>query len=66
PRAEQVALFKALTHNPEATQQFFGALTGVTNAAEFFTPSNLFKIIGVRGMAKVVLDRAFHPAQRAS
>jgi 2-polyprenyl-6-methoxyphenol hydroxylase-like FAD-dependent oxidoreductase len=66
PRPEQIALFRALSHNPVAAKQFFGAIIGITDPAEFFTPANLFKIIGVRGMAKIMLDRAFHPAQRAS
>jgi hypothetical protein len=34
-----------------------GVLTGVVPIREYFTPGNLLKIIGVRGMSKVLLNK---------
>lgn len=45
-----------------------GVLTGVVPIREYFAPGNLFKIIGVRGMSKVLLNkfRVPHPRSAAS
>jgi len=64
---EHTQLYKALQHNPVATSQFFGVLTGVVQPTDFFNPQNLFKIIGMGGMAKIMLNKIFQtPGQRAS
>ncbi len=54
---EQLELLKALRHDPVAASQFFGVLTGVVKPTEFFTPRNIFRLLGVRGMAKVVASK---------
>jgi hypothetical protein len=61
---EQIALLKALEHNPAAATQFFGVLTGVVQPTEFFTPQNIFRIIGTRGMAKMLASKLLRAPQR--
>ena len=64
PAVEQIELFKALEHNPTATSQFLGMMTGVVKPTDFFNPQNLFQVIGMRGMAKIMLSKVLHPPQR--
>jgi 2-polyprenyl-6-methoxyphenol hydroxylase-like FAD-dependent oxidoreductase len=52
-RVEQVELLRALQRNMAAASQFFGVLTMAVQPADFFSPQNLFRLIGARGMAKV-------------
>ena len=61
---EQIELLQALTHNPVAASQFFGVLTGAVQPTEFFRPQNLFHIIGMRGLTKIVLNKLLHPPQK--
>ncbi len=58
PAVEQDVLFAAMAKKPEAVNQFFGALTGSVPLPEFFAPRNLFKIIGITGMGRVLLGKA--------
>jgi 2-polyprenyl-6-methoxyphenol hydroxylase-like FAD-dependent oxidoreductase len=57
PKIEEQALFAALRHNQAATNQFLGMLTGTVPVPEFFAPKNLFKIVGVSGMAKIMAHK---------
>jgi hypothetical protein len=43
-----------------------GVLTGVVPMLGYFTPGNLLKIIGVRGMSKVLLNKFRVPHPRAA
>jgi 2-polyprenyl-6-methoxyphenol hydroxylase-like FAD-dependent oxidoreductase len=61
PSIEQQVLFAALQHNQAAASQFFGAFTGAVPMPEFFSPRNLFKIIGARGMLKIMAYNALKP-----
>jgi flavin-dependent dehydrogenase len=61
---EQLELLRALTHHSVAASQFFGVLTGVVQPTEFFRPQNLFHIIGMRGMTKIVVNKAVHALQK--
>jgi flavin-dependent dehydrogenase len=56
-RAEQIELLRALQRNPAASSQFFGVLTMAVRPANFFSPQNLFRLIGARGMAKIVWSK---------
>ena len=56
-RVEQVELLRALQRNPSAASQFFGVLTMAVQPADFFSPQNLFRLIGARGMAKIVWSK---------
>ncbi len=55
--SEQITLLKGLAGNPGSTQQFFGILTGLVNPNDLFNPQNMIRILGVRGIAKLVLSR---------
>jgi flavin-dependent dehydrogenase len=61
-RVEQVELLRALQRNPAAASQFFGVLTMAVQPADFFSPQNLFRLIGARGMARVVWSKVARPA----
>jgi 2-polyprenyl-6-methoxyphenol hydroxylase-like FAD-dependent oxidoreductase len=57
PRTEQRLVFQALERDPGQTQRFLGVLTGAVAPDEFFSPSNLRRLIGLRGFAKIVASR---------
>ena len=57
PELEQQLLFKALQRDPHQTQRFLGVLTGAVPVGEFFSPSNLRSLIGLRGFAKIAASR---------
>jgi 2-polyprenyl-6-methoxyphenol hydroxylase-like FAD-dependent oxidoreductase len=57
PRIEQNLLFEALERDARQTQRFLGVLTGAMPIAEFFSPSNLRRVIGLRGFAKIAAGR---------
>jgi flavin-dependent dehydrogenase len=61
-RVEQVELLRALQRNPAAASQFFGVLTMAVQPADFFSSQNLFRLIGARGMAKIVWSKVARPA----
>ena len=65
PALEQHLLFEALQHDQAATDQFFGMFTGVVPIPEFFSTRNLFKIIGPRGMLKIMAHNARRPRHKA-
>jgi flavin-dependent dehydrogenase len=54
---EQLELLRVLQHDWEARRQFFGMLTYVVKPTEFFAPQNIFRILGVRGMAKILAGK---------
>jgi 2-polyprenyl-6-methoxyphenol hydroxylase-like FAD-dependent oxidoreductase len=62
-RVEQVELLRALQRNPAAASQFFGVLTMAVKPSDFFSPQNLFRLIGVRGVARIVWSKAARPAR---
>jgi 2-polyprenyl-6-methoxyphenol hydroxylase-like FAD-dependent oxidoreductase len=57
PGVEQREMFAALARNPDAVRQFLGVLTGSVSPAEFFAPSNLFRILGPTGMSRILFDK---------
>jgi 2-polyprenyl-6-methoxyphenol hydroxylase-like FAD-dependent oxidoreductase len=57
PRAEEQALFASLAGNQAETDRFLGVLTGAIPLPEYFEPANLFRIMGVGGMARLALSR---------
>jgi 2-polyprenyl-6-methoxyphenol hydroxylase-like FAD-dependent oxidoreductase len=57
PRLEQLLLFEALHGDAEQTQRFFGLLTGTVPVADYFSPGNLRKLIGLRGFAKIARSK---------
>jgi flavin-dependent dehydrogenase len=66
-RVEQIELFQALRHNPAAATQFAGIFTCAVKPTDFFTPQNIFQIIGMRGMSRIMFNKIFRmPQRRAS
>ena len=65
PKAEERVLFASLTRNQSQTDRFLGVLTGAVPIRDYFTPGNLIKIIGVGGMAKVMLNKLRVPYPQA-
>ncbi len=67
PMIEQQVLFEALRRNQAATDQFFGAMTGVVPMEWFFSSQNLFRILGIGGLAKIAsqkLWKALRPVKQ--
>ncbi len=60
---EQMTLLSALQHDAAAARQFFGVLTYVVKPTEFFAPQNIFRILGVRGMAKLLAGKLVRPSR---
>src|SRR5215204_4254601 len=65
-KAEERVLFASLAGNRPETDRFLGVLTGVVPIREYFAPGNLLKIIGVRGISKVLLNKFRVPHPRAA
>jgi 2-polyprenyl-6-methoxyphenol hydroxylase-like FAD-dependent oxidoreductase len=57
PNAEERVLFASLVGNQPEIDRFLGVLTGVVPIREYFVPGKLLKIIGVRGISKVLLNK---------
>jgi 2-polyprenyl-6-methoxyphenol hydroxylase-like FAD-dependent oxidoreductase len=64
PPIEQQVLFAALQYNQAATDQFFGVFTGIVPMSEFFSPKNLFKIMGPKGMMKIMAHNLLRPRNK--
>ena len=58
PRPAEQRLFAAIAEQPAQVQRFFGVLTGAVPQRQFFTPGNLVRLVGVRGTARLMLDKA--------
>jgi hypothetical protein len=58
PSPAELALFQALSRRQEDADQFVGALTGAVPLREFMSPANIVRLVGVRGLAKLVLGQA--------
>lgn len=50
-------LFPAIADSPEWTSQFFGVLSGAVPVGEFFQPARLHRLLGLRGLARLVRAR---------
>jgi hypothetical protein len=57
PKLEQLLLFEALQGDVDQTRRFFGLLTGAVPVADYFSPGNLRKLIGLRGFAKIARSK---------
>jgi 2-polyprenyl-6-methoxyphenol hydroxylase-like FAD-dependent oxidoreductase len=51
------SLFVALQGKQEAIDRFFGVLGGAISPSSYFAPGNLLRVLGPRGLAKVMLGR---------
>ncbi len=61
PQVEQQVLFASLVGKQAEIDRFFGVLTGTVPIPDYFTPANLVKIIGARGMAKIMWQKIRAP-----
>lgn len=57
-KPQERVLFEALASSQEETDRFLGVLTGAIPLREYMTPANLRKVIGLRGLAKIVVGKA--------
>jgi hypothetical protein len=57
PKPEQTILLSSLVGKQQEIDRFFGVLTGTVPMRDYFSPGNLVKTIGVRGMASIMLDK---------
>jgi len=57
PKPEERVLFSALARRPAEIQRFLGVLTGAVEMPEYFAPGNLLRLVGARGMARMMLGR---------
>ncbi len=57
PKLEEQLLFGALVGRRAEIDRFLGMLTGAVPISKYFALNNLIRIIGVRGMAKVMLSK---------
>lgn len=64
PKPEERLLFEALARSRAETDRFLGVLTGVEPIAAYMTPRNLTRIVGAKGMARIMLSK-FRPRRSA-
>ncbi len=57
PTPGELALFQALSQRQEDSDAFFGALTGAVPMREFMSPKNMIRLVGVRGLTRLMLGR---------
>jgi 2-polyprenyl-6-methoxyphenol hydroxylase-like FAD-dependent oxidoreductase len=65
---EQRIFLSALAHDQTQSDRFLGVLTGTVSPTEFFSPRNLFHVLGVGGLAKITLEKLgqrIRPAREA-
>jgi hypothetical protein len=65
PRVEDQVLFAALAGRQAEIDRFFGVLAGSEPLRDYLAPGNLVRVIGVRGMAGIVLGRLRADRRRA-
>jgi hypothetical protein len=58
-------LFESLVGKQDLINRFLGMLTGAVPMKEFFSPGNLFKIMGARRMGKIMLHNMLKPKLQA-
>jgi flavin-dependent dehydrogenase len=56
-RPEQRVLMRALEGRPEEISRFLGVITGTVPIPAYFSPRNLFRLIGLRGMVTAARSR---------
>ena len=52
PRPEHLLVYEALARRPDDVRRFLGVISGAVPPGEFFTPRNLLRLLGPRGMMK--------------
>lgn len=57
PRPEEELLFRRLAEDQAEADRFLGLITGAIPLAEYFSPKNLIKLLGFRGMVRAMVSR---------
>ena len=63
PRPEEALLFRALAGRQAEIDRFLGVLTGAVAIPEYFAPASMRRLLGVRGLGRLLLGR-LRPAPR--
>ena len=66
PSRGETGLFQAVAADPQAAEEFIGALTGTVPLKQFMSPRRIAKLVGVRGVARLMLSRPPRPGVAAS
>jgi len=56
-KREEVLFLRALSERPEEVDRFFGMLAGIVPYTEYESPRYLLKILGVRGIGRILAAR---------
>jgi 2-polyprenyl-6-methoxyphenol hydroxylase-like FAD-dependent oxidoreductase len=51
-------LFRALADRPDEVTRFLGVLTGTESVTDFFAPGHLRQVVGLRGLAQIIVAHA--------
>jgi 2-polyprenyl-6-methoxyphenol hydroxylase-like FAD-dependent oxidoreductase len=66
PSRGETGLFQAVAADPQAAEEFIGALTGTVPLKQFMSPRRIAALVGVRGVARLMLSRPPRPGVAAS
>jgi 2-polyprenyl-6-methoxyphenol hydroxylase-like FAD-dependent oxidoreductase len=66
PSRGETGLFQAVAADPQAAEEFIGALTGTVPLKQFMSPRRIAALVGVRGVARLMLSRPSRPGVAAS
>ena len=58
-------VLSAIAADPAQVTRFLGVLTGVVPPADFFTPANLHRLVGIPGVLRMLTARSSHQAHPA-
>jgi 2-polyprenyl-6-methoxyphenol hydroxylase-like FAD-dependent oxidoreductase len=65
PDPAGATLFPAIAADPAQVSRFLGVLTGMVPVGEFFTPGNLRRVVGTRGLLRMLSARVRRPSAPA-
>jgi flavin-dependent dehydrogenase len=57
PIPAEMAMFQALSRRQQDADAFVGALTGAVPLREFMSPRNMVRLVGVRGLTRLMLSQ---------
>jgi 2-polyprenyl-6-methoxyphenol hydroxylase-like FAD-dependent oxidoreductase len=57
PSCGKKLLYRSLYGKPGEIESFLGLLNGVVSTTDYLSPSRLLRLLGVRGIATIILDR---------
>ena len=57
PTPAEMAMFQAVSRRQQDTDAFVGTLTGAVPLREFMSPRNMVRLVGVRGLTRLMLSQ---------